>query len=789
MLKNYFKVAWRNLLKSKLYSSINIVGLATGMAVAMLIGLWIYDELSFNKQNTDNYDRIGEVWQFVNFGDGKTAYGVIPVPLGKDMRAHYPDFRYVSLASGEMNEVIASGDKVLTQTGAYVEPDFPEMMTLKMLKGSRGALKDMHAILISASMAKTLFGPDDPVGKVIRVDNKQVLRVEGVFADFARNSSFSNYQFFGAWDLYAADQKMDQTDWDSNSWHIYAMLNPGADFAQASAKIKEARARQGNYPSYKPEFFLFPMNRWHLYSDFKFGVNTGGLITFVWLFGIIGVFVLLLACINFMNLSTARSERRAKEVGIRKAIGSVRRQLVVQFLSESLLVVLLAFLLSLLLVELSLPFFNQLSGKSMTVLWISPLFWIFGIGFSLLTGLVAGSYPALYLSSFSPVKVLKGTFRAGRLASVPRRVLVTLQFTVSVILIVGTIVVFRQIQYAKDIPTGYNRHGLIEMNVNTSDLNAHMESLRNDLLGSGAVAAFSQSSCPITSAWGGTTDVSWKGKDPNSRPLILSNNVSLDFGTTIGWQVVQGRDFSRGIATDSSATVLNEAAVRKMGIKNPVGETVVLHGKPYTVIGITKNMIRADPFQSPAPAMYCLGSAGLGTIGIRLAPNPGVHEALARVEAIFKKYNPASPFDFRFVDDVFGKKFVNELRIGRLATFFAALAIFISCLGLFGLASFVAEQRTKEIGVRKVLGASLVNVWGLLSKEFVALVVISLLIAMPVAYYFMHKWLLNYENHTEIPWWVFAVSGCGALLITLLTVSFQAVKAGLSNPVKSLRTE
>ncbi|HEY4288084.1 MAG TPA: ABC transporter permease [Puia sp.] len=791
MLKNYFKVAWRNLGRSKLYSFINITGLATGMAVAMLIGLWIYDEVSFDKKGTDNFDRIGKVWQFVNFGNGIASYDVIPIPLAKDMRANYPDFQRLSLASGPGRTVMACGDKLINTTGTYVEPEFPSMLTLKMIRGDRGALKDMHAVLLSASLAKTLYGNEDPMGRVIRLDNRNNVAVAGVYEDFPTNSSFKDYTFLGAWDLYAATEKMDQTQWDSNSWQIFAELKTGSSFAAASERIKEARTRQGNVPGYHPKFFLHPMSRWHLYAEFKDGKNTGGLITFVWLFGIIGVFVLLLACINFMNLSTARSERRAKEVGIRKAIGSVRRQLVVQFLSESLLVVLLAWILSLVLVEVSLPFFNQLADKKMTVLWLSPLFWLAGIAFSLLTGLVAGSYPALYLSSFRPVKVLKGTFKAGRLASVPRRVLVTLQFTVSVVLIVGTLVVFRQIEFARDLAPGYTRSGLIEMDVNTPELkdSRHIETLRNDLLSSGAVLAFSETSCPITAGYGGTTNISWKGKDPNARPLVYSNQVTTDFGKTIGWQVLQGRDFDRAFLTDSSAMVLNEAAVRLMGLKEPVGETVTYQGNPYTVIGITKDIIRANPFDRIAPAMYTQAGSNVNTMEIRLNQQLGTSLALSKVEAVFKRLNPASPFSYRFVDEEYGNKFGNEQRIGRLAGFFTALAVFISCLGLFGLASFVAEQRTREIGIRKVLGASLANVWGLLSKEFVVLVVVSLLAAVPVSYYLMHRWLENYEKHTGMPWWIFAAAATGALMITMLTVSFQALKAGLANPVRSLRSE
>ncbi|MBS1604655.1 MAG: ABC transporter permease [Bacteroidetes bacterium] len=791
MFRNYFKVAWRNLLKSKLYSTINIAGLATGMAVAMLIGLWIYDELSFDRHNTDNYERIGQVMQHVNFGSGTDTYGIVPIPLAKDMHDHYPDFQYVCRSSQSRSQVLAVGDKLLTMTGAYVDADFPKMMTLRMVSGSRDALRDMHTVLLSQSVAKALFGDADPVGKVIKFDNVYNLTVAGVYEDFRKNSSFNDYQYMGAWDQWVAyneDTKESLTAWDSNSWQIFAQLRPGVSFGAASAKIRMARERQGNYPKYRPQFFLQPLSHLRLYM-YKNGVETGRMINFVWLFGIIGLFVLLLACINFMNLSTARSERRAKEVGIRKAIGSVRRQLVLQFLSESLLVALLAFAFSLLLVQLSLPFFNSLSDKTMVVLWKSPVFWGLGVGFSLLTGLVAGSYPALYLSSFRPVKVLKGTFKAGRFASIPRRVLVTLQFTVSVVLIVGTIVVYRQIQYAKDLPVGYSRSGLIEMDMNTRELYKHAEAIRNELLNTGAATVYAQTSCPITANWGGTTDFRWKTKDPEAHPLINANRVTVDFGRAVGWRMVQGRDFQRDMATDSSAIILNEAAVRLMGLKNPVGETITLHGTQYIVIGVSGDMIRSNPFEKIAPSAYTLTANGGSTIELRLNGQLGTAEALRRAAVVFRKYNPGSPFTYQFVDKEYEKKFGDEQRIGRLATFFAVLAIFISCLGLFGLASFVAEQRTKEIGIRKVLGASLISVWRLLSKEFVALVALSLVVAMPIAYYFMHQWLQNYEYHTGIPWWVFVAAGAGALLITLLTVSYQALRAGLSNPVKSLRTE
>lgn len=789
MIRSYLKVAWRNLLKNRLYSFINIAGLATGMAVALLIGLWIYDELTFDKKDSTNYDLIAKVSQNVNFGEGPVTYDVIPIPLAKDMRNNYPDFQYVSLSAGLRPQVLGYGDKLISRKGDYVEPGFPVMMTLKMISGDRTALNDMHAVLLSRSVAIALFGAEDPMGKIIKINNRFNLTVRGVYEDFARNSSFTDYSFLGQWDMFMAINKFDPGDWDNNSWLIFAMLKPGGSFAAASAKIQEARTRQGNVPGYHPKFFLQPMTRWHLYGEFKNGVNKGGLITFVWLFAVIGGFVLLLACINFMNLSTARSERRAREIGIRKAIGSVRRQLIAQFLIESLLVAAFAFVLSLLLVEMTLPFFNTLADKSMSILWSRPAFWISAIAFTLLTGLLAGSYPALYLSSFRPVKVLKGTFKSSRLASIPRQVLVTVQFSVSVLLIIGTLVVYRQIQYARNQPIGYDSSGLIEMPSNTQDLEDHAQAIRTDLLASGAATAYAESSCPITANYGGTVAFSWPAKDPSAKPLFNANTVTPDFGRAIGWQIIQGRDFREDWQTDSASVILNESAVKKMGLKNPVGTPVQYGSRHYTVIGVSKDMVRTDPFQTIQPSFYCLQGNGIQTIEVKLNTHIPTSEALAKTAAVFKKYNPSSPFTYHFVDEEYAKKFGLEQRIGSLSAFFASLAIFISCLGLFGLASYVAEQRTKEIGIRKVLGASHTHLWRLLSTEFFLLVAVSFLIAMPAAWFLMNKWLLNYEVRTNIPWWIFAAAGCAALLLTLITVSSQALRAGLRNPVKSLRSE
>jgi len=791
MISNYFKIALRNLLKHKGYSFINIFGLATGMAVTMLIGLWVHDELSYDK-SFKNYDRLGQLWQFVTFDVEKSSYTVLPIPLAKELRTKYPDVEAVSLSSNNLSLILDAGEKKMERKGNYVEPFFTDMLSVNMISGSKDGLKDVNSVLLSESSAEALFGDEDPLNKIIKIDNKASVKVAGVYKDFPFNTSFNDVSFLLPWSLYEATNpyvKSVTDAWDDNSFQIFVQLKTGADFEALSSKIRDIRMKMNNPPSYKPEFFIHPMSRWHLYSEFKNGLNTGGLIQFVWLFGIIGGFVLLLACINFMNLSTARSEKRAKEVGIRKAVGSVRTQLVMQFFSESLMVVLLSFILSLIIVQLSLPLFNEVAAKQIRILWENPLFWIAGLGFTLLTSVISGSYPALYLSSFQAVKVLKGTFRVGRFAAVPRKVLVVMQFTVSVTLIIGTVIVFRQIQHVKNLEVGYNRQGIIEVRLNTPELQGHYDELRTDLLETGAVVEVAESVGSITGSGGLTTNFSWKGKEPDSRPLLMGNNVTHDYGKTIGWEIVQGRDFSRNYSTDSSAVILSEATLKLTGFKNPLEEIVTHQGKPLKVIGIVKDIIKESPFQEIKPAFYVINYKAVDMIMVRLSEGMPVSTALEKVADVFRKHNPSSPFMYNFVDVQYGKKFKEEERIGKLSLFFTILAVMISCLGLFGLASFIAEQRTKEIGVRKVLGASVLNLWGLLSRDFLVLVTISLFIASPLAYYFMNKWIEGYVIKTDITWWIFVGSGAGALLISLLTVSFQAIKAALMNPVRSLRSE
>ena len=782
-----------------MHSFINISGLAIGMAVAMLIGLWIYNELSFNKY-FKNYDHIASVMLDHTINNDIKTGDAIPLPLDAEMRKSYgSDFKHIVMMSFTENHTLSVDNKKVLYAGNFMSTDGPEMFTLNMLGGSRDGLQGPSSMLISRSVARAMFGENtdsytDVIGKVITLDDKASFTVSGVYEDLPQNTTFNDLAFIAPWDFYASHRDWigrDPDDWSDNSLFMYVQTANNSSTAAVSQKIKNVildNAGEG-VAKKKPMIFLQPMSKWHLYAEFKNGVNTGGAIRYVRLFGIIGLFVLLLACINFMNLSTARSEKRAKEVGIRKAIGSKRGQLVGQFFYESVPTAFLGFVLSLLLVWLILPFFDEVSGKKIDIPFNNLSFWLLCSAFALFTGIIAGSYPALYLSSFRPVKVLKGTFKAGRLAAVPRKVLVVVQFTVSVILIIGTIIVFKQIQFAKNRPVGYSRDGLLNIEITNNDLPSHFQAVMLDLLKTGTVAEVAGSSSPTTGINYVRGDVSWGGKDPSLSVSFGNFHVTTEYGKTVGWHFVDGRDFSTELTTDSASVILNEAAVKYMALKNPVGQIIKIGKKDYNIIGIVNDMVMGSPYEPVKQAVFLLTGNHFDDMIVRINPNISASDALGKIEKVCKTYSPSVPFSYQFVDDEYAKKFTSEQRIGSLAGFFAALAIFISCLGIFGMATFVAEQRRKEISLRKVLGASVFSVWRLLSKDFVILILFSLMVATPTAYYFMHGWLQNYGYRTNISWWIFAAAGVGALMITLLTVSFQAIKAAIANPVKSLRTE
>jgi putative ABC transport system permease protein len=797
MIKNYLKIAWRNLFRNKVYSIINIAGLSIGMAMALLIGLWISDEFSANK-NFAHHDHIVRAMLNTTHGGISQTSSALPVPVAEELKTKYAsDFKNVSVFTSADEHVLVYGNtKLLITGGHYAEPDIIPMLSMKMIRGGKDALDHVGSMLIDQSTAKSLFGNAEPMNKVVNVNNTRTYKITGVFEDFPLTSDFSGAHYMMPFSQYVMDYpdaKDMMTNWAFGNLEIYARLQDKADPEKITAKLKPLFNGHGRDDN--AELILHPMNKWHLYADFSNGKNTGGAIEYVKMFAMIGVFVLLLACINFMNLSTARSERRAREVGIRKSMGSMRMQLIFQFLGESLIITSLSVMISLVLLYLALPWFNVIADKQIVFPSGKLIFWIMIAGFTFVTGVVAGSYPAFYLSSFDAVKVLKGTMKAGRSATLPRKILVVLQFTVSVALIIGTLVVFQEIQYARNRPTGFDQKGLLTVYRTTPDLYKNHETIRNELLAKGAVEDItlaSQSTYSLSKPDGW----SWPGKDPNSNPVLGWLAVSSNYGKLVKWKFTQGRDFSADYITDTNALVINEAALKYLGLKKPIGAIMTskysqVPNQPLHIIGVIKDMVMESPFAKVAPTIYTMNLPAkyLYCLNIKLNPSITYAKAIALTEPVFLKYNPSSPFTYYINDEVYTTLFALEKKIGTLSLVFAGFAIFISCIGLFGLASFTAEQRKKEIGVRKVLGASVFNVWRLLSKEYVILIFFSLCISVALSYYFMNNWLQRYSYRIEISLWIFVGTMAMAFIITLLTVSVQSVRASFANPVNSLRAE
>lgn len=793
MLQNYFLIAWRNLTKNKSYSFINIGGLSIGIAVAILIGLWIHDEMIFN-QSHQNYEHIAQLMRHEWYNGRKETGGQSsPMPLGRKLRDVYKDeFAHVVTSTETVNYIIAGADKKFTQAGRFMQAGAPELLSLKMIRGSRAGLQELHNILLSETLAQKLFGDLNPINQLVIIDTQINAKVTGVYQDFPNNSEFRGVSYIAPFELYLTFNEWANAakdNWGDNSFPTYVQIAPNRTFEQVSARIKNIMLPHLNAEkaSYKPEVFLHPMAKWHLYSSFENGLPiTSEAFKYIIFYATIGLFVLLLACINFANLSTARSEKRAKEVGIRKAMGSLRSQLTIQFLSETILITSFALILGIGLVALILPWFNKVADKEIAILWTNPLFWLLSMGFTLFTALLAGLYPAFYLSSLQPIKTLKGAFRGGRSALLSRKILVVVQFTVSIILIIGTCVVYRQLQMAKNRPIGYDSEGLLSLPKN--GLQGKEEVLRNELISSSVAVEVAGSGSELTNQGSNNTGFDWAGKSAGMKDDFGTLRVSYEYGKAVGWQFVAGRDFSRKFSSDSSGLIVNESAVKLMGLQNPVGEIIrseYWQKGSYTILGVVKDMVMSSPFEKVRPAIFSL-RGNKRFILLKINPQLSIDEALPQIQKVFNKIAPAVPFEYKFVDQEYARKFANEERIGKMTYFFSVLAILISCLGLFGLASFMAEQRTKEIGIRKVLGASVINLLGLLSRDFIRLIIISFFIATPIAYFFLNNWLQKYTYRTELSWWIFALSGAGALVVTLLTVSYQSIKAALLNPVKSL---
>ena len=788
MLTNFFKVAWRNLLRNKGFSFINIAGLAIGMAAAILITLWIQHEMSYDQFHVKK-DRIYEAWNKAHFSGKLQCWNTTPKILARTLEKDVPEVERAVRVYWPRNILFSLGEKRLTAAGNQVDTGFLQMFSFPMLKGNpQTALNDGYSIVLTEKLAKNLFGDEDPMGKILKLDNKDNFTVTGILKDLPNNSRFG-FEFLTNWEL-VKRQGEDDSSWGNNSTRTYVLLKENASMASANDKIKGIKVRYSKDEDPNWEMFIYPSSRWRLYSSFTNGKEDGGLIDFVKLFGVIALFILLIACIIFMNLSTARSEKRAKEVGIRKVVGAQKGSLIGQFIGESIMIACIAGILALGLVQLSLPAFGKLTDKELHLDFANIYFWLSAIGFIVFTGIVAGSYPAFFLSSFKPVKVLKGTFKAAHALVTPRKMLVVLQFTFAIILIICTSIVKQQIDHAQNRETGYDRNNLV-YHFLTDELRKSYPLVKNELLSSGVATSVSRTSSPLTQGWSDTWGFEWVGKDPGDKTDFDRYVADEELVKTAGFRITRGRDFNlKEFPTDSSGMILNESAVKAMNFKDPIGQIVKDDGREYHVVGVINDFILQSPYY-PTKPMVIEGCSNdwMNVIHFKLNAANSTADNLTKAEAIFKKYNPEYPFEYKFIDEEYSRKFKAEERTGTLAALFAGLTIFISCLGLFGLATYMAENRIKEIGIRKVLGASIPGITALLSKDFLKLVMISFVIASPVAWWMMDKWLQDYPYHVNIHWYVFAIAGLLSFLISVLTVSYQAIKAAVANPVKSLRTE
>ena len=790
MLKNYLKTAWRNIAGSKAYSAINILGLASGMAVALLIGLWVRHEYSYDKF-LPGYKQLYKVQRNFNSNGEILTFATTSLKLADALRNQIPEIEYVAESDWMGRRGLMVGDKKIYIKGAQIAGDFLKMFQYPLLKGNAGnVLKNPYSIVLTQSTAKALFGDEDPIGKTVRFENKNDLKVTGILKNVPSNSSlqFNFLVPFSYYEQTNENVKNNRTGgYGNNGYQQFVKLKAGVSYEQVASKVKDIqKTEKDNSNAILSDVILQPLEQWHLFSEYKNGKAAGGFIEYVRMFSIIGALVLLIACINFINLTTARSEKRAKEVGVRKAIGSQRKDLVFQFLLESFVLTFFAFFFSILFVQLSLPAFNELTGSDIAIPFANPGFGLIMIGCIVLTALLAGSRSAFYLSSFQPVKVLKGTMQAGRGAALPRKILVVVQFSCSVALIISTIIIYKQVQHAKDRPIGYNV-GRLVMTDENKDLGQNYEALKNELIQKGIVESITQASSPATNIyWHGDVDI-WPGKNAGETIEMATIFASEDYFKTLGIPFQQGTDFKN--SNDTTSVIFNETAITRMRIKDPLNKTITWQGRQFNIVGIVKDALMVSPFAPAEPTMFFTAPGKQNVLMYRLAPNIKTHEAIAKLTSIFNKYNPAYPYEYQFADASYAQKFNIEVLIGKLAAVFAALAIFISCLGLFGLASYIAEQKTKEIGIRKVLGASVSQLWLLLSKDFLLLVLISCLIASPIALYFLQNWLQKYDYRVAIGPWVFIIAALLAIVITVVTVSFQAIKAAIANPVKSLRTE
>jgi predicted permease len=789
MFRNYLKSYLRNLWKNRTYTFLNIAGLAVGITCSTLIFLWIEDEFNWDHQF------VKKQWLYQvednQTYDGTTyTFSATPGPLAPSMKADIPGIAATTHLTWTNKTLFSLNDKPLYEDGNFCDASFLSMFNLNFTKGNPAtALGDIHSLVISRSMATAFFGADDPMGKTLRMNNADQYTITGVFDDLPENTSF-RFKWLGNY-LAFFQQNQWLQQWGTNGIMTFVELKPSADPVAINKLL--TNYVQTKSPGAAMKGFIFPMSEWRLYSSFKNGKQdpSNGRIKYVSIFMIIAWIILLIACINFMNLATASSERRAREVGVRKVLGAGKGKLIGQFIGESLLMAFLAVIVSIGLTVFALPGFNSLVEKQLSLGLLNPVHVAGLLAIGLLCGLLAGSYPSFYLSSFNPVSVLKGLkLKNGGGAVYIRQGLVILQFATSIVFIITTIIIYQQLQYVQHREMGYEKQGLFYMQVQ-GKMNEHFAAIRNDLIQTGFVTNATLSSNPVLQLGSNTGDFDWAGKDPNKQVLITVENASPQYVSTMGMRLSAGRDFHEIAVQDSNSVIINETLAHIINKGNAVGSLITRNeGKDkYQVIGVIKDFVYNDMYQSAAPLMLFCDPTNTFVMSVRLKTNADVPKALAATGTVLKADNPGYPFVYKFVDEDFENQFKTETLTGQLSGLFAALAIFISCLGLFGLAGYAAERRTKEIGVRKVLGASVLKLTSLLSRDFLLLVLISCVIAFPIAGLISHNWLKSYAYRTNISWIVFMMAGAGALVVALMTVSFITIRASLANPIKSLRTE
>ncbi|MCG2615529.1 ABC transporter permease [Terrimonas sp. NA20] len=786
IIRNYAVVAWRNLVRSKSFSAINIAGLALGMVSAVVILLWSFKELSFDQFHSKK-ERVYHIMNRAKFEENVVVWGATPKPLAAVLEQNYPQVETAVRLNWVALFVLHAGSQQYQEPGYLTDPGFFNVFDFPFLKGDpKTALQSEYSIVLTETMAKKLFGNTNVLGHTVRIDSTDFFTVTGVMKDPPINSSL-DFNYVIPWS-YMKRVGWDDNNWKNNNVRTVVLMKPGIDEATANKLFANVVKKQVS--DSENELFVHPLTKWHLRSGFHNGINDGGEIILVRMFCIIAGFILLIACINYVNMSTARSQKRAREVGIRKVVGAGRGSLITQFLGESVLVSFFAGAIALILLYPALLAFNYLIDDRLSVPFGNYQFWIAAILFMIVTGILAGIYPAFYLSSYQPVKVLKGHFKRIRVFVTPRKMLVTLQFTFAIVMIICTIVIYRQIKHTQERDRGYRGNNLAYMYMK-GRMKQNYPAIREELLASNAITDITRSNCPITDVWSNGDDYDWDGNPPGERHVVMRFTADRNYVSAMGLQLLQGRDLdTEKHPADTSSVLINQAAAKMMGISaNAVGKKIRQGKKELEVVGVVQNFIPDMPYQAFMPAVIHGDTDNFGAISFRLNEERGTDENLASIAGIFRKYNPDYPFEHFFADEAYEAKFATEKVIGTLAAFFAGLTVFISCLGLFALAACLAESRIKEIGVRKVLGASVTRITALLSKDFFQPIVLAILIASPLAWWGMDHWLSNYAYRTSINWWVIATAALLVILIAIATVSYQTVKAAIANPVRSLKTE